>query len=265
MSLNILFINETLIKSRVAISEAIDGKQIKPAIKLAQDKYILPALGSGLYNRLQEGIEANDLTNDERVLLNNYITDSLVWFTVGELVTMTSYQFFSKGVLQKTAEESNAPSKGQLELIERKYISNGEFYKQRLIDYLKENYELFFTYLNPGTGLDVIFPVNKGYTSPIYLGRNKEERDNRIISGGMNGVTPAEVSYVVTGVGDTLSFTVLTLVGRTLISVTRNGLTKIRSNTPVSDLNYLQVSNGVVYAPTGDIFQVGETFTFIYR
>jgi len=46
MSLNVLFITETLVKSRTAISEAIDGKQILPVIKLAQDKFILPALGS---------------------------------------------------------------------------------------------------------------------------------------------------------------------------------------------------------------------------
>jgi hypothetical protein len=124
---------------------------------------------------------------------------------------------------------------------------------------------LFFFYLNPGTGVDTIFPVNKGYTSPIYLGRKREDRDNKIISGGMNGVTPTETSYVITGSGDTLQFSILALVGRTLISVTRNGLTKIRSNTTVSDLNYLQVSNGIIYAPTGDVFQVGETFTFIYR
>lgn len=173
MSNNILFINEITVKSRVAVSDAIDGKQIKPAIKLAQDKYILPALGSALYNRLQSGIANNNLTNIEKVLLNNYITDSLVWFTIGELVTMTSFQFFSKGVLQKTAEESNSPSKGQLELLERKYISNGEYYKQRLIDYLRANVNLYAEYFNVGSGLDVIFPDLKAYTSPIYLGPKK--------------------------------------------------------------------------------------------
>jgi hypothetical protein len=176
MSLNILFINETLIKSRTAISDAIDGKQIKPTIKLAQDKYILPALGSGLYNRLQAGIDANNLTANEKLLLDDYVTDALLWFTIGEMVIATSYQFFSKGVLQKGAEESNNPSKGQLELLERKYMSNGEFYKQRLIDYLRENTELYFEYLDYGSGFDAIAPQVQAYTSPIFLGKRSTRR-----------------------------------------------------------------------------------------
>ena len=176
MSLNILFINETLIKSRTAISDAIDGKQIKPTIKLAQDKYILPALGSGLYNRLQAGIDANDLTANEKLLLDDYVTDALLWFTIGEMVIATSYQFFSKGVLQKSSEESNTPSKGQLELLERKYMSNGEFYKQRLIDYLRENSELYQQYLDYGSGFDAIAPQVQAYTSPIFLGKRSTRR-----------------------------------------------------------------------------------------
>jgi len=176
MSLNILFINETLIKSRTAISDAIDGKQIKPTIKLAQDKYIMPALGTGLYNRLQAGIEADDLTNNEKMLLDDYITDALLWFTIGEMVIATSYQFFSKGVLQKSSEESNNPSKGQLELLERKYMSNGEFYKQRLIDFLRENSTMFEEYLQYGSGFDVIAPQVQAYTSPIFLGKRATRR-----------------------------------------------------------------------------------------
>jgi len=176
MSLNILFINEALVKSRTAISDAIDGKQIKPVIKLAQDKFILPALGSTFYKRLQDGIENDNLTPDEKSLLDNYITDALLWFTIAEMVVSTSFQFFSKGVMQKTSEDSSSPSKGQLELLERKYMSNGEFYKQRLIDYLRENCTMFEEYLNTGAGFDVIAPQLQSYTSPIFLGRNGKMR-----------------------------------------------------------------------------------------
>ncbi len=176
MSLNILFINEELIKSRTAVSQGIDGKQLLPVIKLAQDKYIMPALGTSLYNRLQEGVSNSDLNPDEKTLLNDYVTDALLWFTISEMVIMTSFQFFSKGVMQKTSEESNSPSKGQLELLQRNYMSNGEFYKTRLIDYLRENSELFEQYLNYGSGFDVIAPQIKAYTSPIFLGRRGATR-----------------------------------------------------------------------------------------
>lgn len=135
MSANILFIGESLIKSRTGMSDAIDGKQLKPQIKIAQDMYVQPALGSTLYLRLQSGIEANNLGNDETILLDTYVTDCLVWYTMSLLPMALGYQFFSKGVLQKTADESNAPSRADLELISNGYKQTAEFYKQRLVNY----------------------------------------------------------------------------------------------------------------------------------
>ena len=76
MSKNILFITEQLFKERTGASNAIDGKQLFPMIKVAQDIYIQPTLGSTLYNRLQTGIDDNDLNNDEKTLIDNYITDT---------------------------------------------------------------------------------------------------------------------------------------------------------------------------------------------
>ena len=108
--------------------------------------------------------------NLEKVLLDNYITDCLLWYTMSLLPFGLGYQFFSKGILQKTSEESNAPSRADLELIGNEYKKTAEFYKQRLINYLRENYLLYSQYFNPKTGLDVIFPELKAYTSPIYLG-----------------------------------------------------------------------------------------------
>ena len=48
------------------------------------------------------------------------------------MVTLTSYQFFSKGVLQKVQRKAKTQAKGTFELLERKFASNAEFYKQRL-------------------------------------------------------------------------------------------------------------------------------------
>jgi hypothetical protein len=143
MSKNILFITEQLFKERTGASNAIDGKQLKPMIKVAQDIYIQPTLGSTLYQRLQTGIDDNDLNLDEKTLIDNYVTDTLIWFTMSMLPMVMGYQLFSKGFLQKTAEESNAPSRADLELLESKYKSMAEFYNKRLIKYLQENYELY--------------------------------------------------------------------------------------------------------------------------
>ena len=63
----------------------------------------------GLYNRLQQGKQAANLTNDEKTLLNIYISDTLLWFTLSEMVTLTSYQFFSKGYAAKVSRRKPKP------------------------------------------------------------------------------------------------------------------------------------------------------------
>ena len=49
MSANILFISEQTLKDRSLLQDNIDPKLIKPTIKQAQDMFIEPILGTGLY------------------------------------------------------------------------------------------------------------------------------------------------------------------------------------------------------------------------
>jgi len=267
MSKNILFITEQTFKERTGASNNIDGKQLFPMIKVAGDIYIQPILGSTLYKRLQNGIVEDNLNAYEITLIDDYLTDALIWFTMSMLPMSMGYQLFSKGFLQKTAEESNTPSRADLELIEQKYKSMAEFYNQRMIKYLQENYTLYGEYLNYGMGLDVIFPEHKAYTSPIYLGgadNNKRSWLNQSISSGAGASLPLQVSYYTATAGLT-TFTVNDLVGNTTISAFRSGLNKIITGNPTSDTAYLTINNGVVTLPTGDVTLAGELFTFLYR
>jgi hypothetical protein len=218
-------------------------------------------LGSTLYLRLQSGIEAANLSNLEKSLLDNFITDCLVWYTMSLLPFGLGYQFFSKGILQKTSEESNTPSRADLELIGNEYKKTAEFYKQRLINYLRENYLLFSEYFNPGSGLDVIFPELKAYTSPIYLGNvNDGVRvfSNNATSGG------ATTIYHTPAAGDS-SFSVGGLVNKVVLIAVRSGFVKGITNLPTANPMYLQIVGNVITLPTGDVTQAGELFSFTIR
>jgi len=49
MSLNILFISDTILIERTTVHGNIDPKLLYPEIKTAQDMYIQPLLGSALF------------------------------------------------------------------------------------------------------------------------------------------------------------------------------------------------------------------------
>ena len=262
MSQNILFVSENTIKSRTGVSDAIDGKQLKPQIKIAQDMYVQPTLGSTLYLRLQSGIEAGNLNVNETTLLDNYVTDCLVWYTMSLLPFALGYQFFSKGVLQKTSEESNTPSRSDLELISTQYKQTAEFYKQRMISYLKQNYSLYSEYFTPGNGMDVIFPENKAYTCPIYLGGSVPSEARMNGASSQSGVT--ETVYITPSEGVS-TFTVTAIANKVVVIASRSGGVRGVTNAATSNTLYLQINGAVVTLPTGDVTQAGELFSFTYR
>ena len=170
MSLNILFISSDTIKERSGLHYNVDEKLIKPEIKTSQDMYILPALGSALYNRLQDGISCNNLTCDEKSLLDDYIADTLVNYVLSELPQGLSFQFYNKGLVRKSSDNTDIPSMQDLIDIANRYRARAEFYKQRLIKYLKQNQTLYPLYLNFGSGIDAIQPDNDAYRASIWLG-----------------------------------------------------------------------------------------------
>ena len=133
--------------------------------------YIHPALGTALYNRILTGIQANNLTSDEVTLINDYIADTLVYYVLSELSVELNFQMYTKGTVQKTGENTTQPSMQDLLDISARYKTRAEFYKERLINYLKVQAAagLFPLYLNPGSTIDTIIPDRDAYTSSIFL------------------------------------------------------------------------------------------------
>ena len=128
MSRNILFISVDTIKDRTGLHVNVDPKLVFPDILYAQDAYILPALGTALYERLQDGIECGDLTCDEETLLNTYLTPCLVYYVMSELPMALSYQFYNKGVVRKSGDNQTEPSASELADVANRYSARAEFY-----------------------------------------------------------------------------------------------------------------------------------------
>lgn len=169
---NILFITPNTIKERTGLHQNIDEKLINPEIMTCQDMYIQPTLGSGLYDKIQTGIEDNTLTDDEQALLDQYITPCLVYYVLSELPVGISFQFYNKGLIRKSGTDQIDPSVQDMIDVANRYKARAEFYKERLQRYLKEQSTQgkFNEYLNPGNGIDTIYPEREAYTTSIWLG-----------------------------------------------------------------------------------------------
>ena len=170
---DILFISAENIYDRSPVHKNIDSKMIIPEIKAMQEMYLLPVLGTALYERLQDGIDNSNLTAHEVTLLKDYIRDPLIHYTISELADGLSYQIWNKGLTRKTTENSEAVSSSEIDDYKAKYKNRAEWYLERLIRYLIEEAgtgSKFQEYINPGSRVDTFVPKRTSFEIGIYLG-----------------------------------------------------------------------------------------------
>jgi hypothetical protein len=182
MSANILMISEQSFKDFTIASNNIDLKNLTQIIKMTQDRYIHSLCGSALYNKILNLISTGDITlvgnAKYKTLLDDFLTDTLFNYVLGELPMAMQYKFVNKGVLKKTSENSEQPTYAELQSISKYYQGYAEWYAERTINYLTANSETYPEYLNPGSDITAIWPTSNQYRTAINLG-NGELEDTR--------------------------------------------------------------------------------------
>ena len=75
-----LFISTDRLKKDSALGGSVDDNILLPYILMAQDRYILPVLGTDLNNALITKIQGSSLAGDYLTLLQTYIQPALVQY-----------------------------------------------------------------------------------------------------------------------------------------------------------------------------------------
>ena len=71
MAAQVLFLSEQTLKQRSVLQDNVDMKIVTPTIIEVQEFYILPILGTSLYNELKTQIAASTTTNANKNLIDN--------------------------------------------------------------------------------------------------------------------------------------------------------------------------------------------------
>ena len=175
-----LYISATRLKRDSAMGGSVDDNLIMPYILLAQDMYILPILGTDLDAKLKSEIQADTLAGDYKTLVEDYIQKALVQFAFAELAPFMRLRFVNNAIviMGSTDQSSSATYEDIKPLIDRAQDA-AEFYRQRTIDYLRDNTSSFPEYSsNTGADLD---PTTNNYFAGINL-EPTAPRSNRLKS-----------------------------------------------------------------------------------
>lgn len=132
-----LLITRNDIIKNTPLGGAIDADALLPFIRTAQEKYILNILGTVLYNKLQDDIEAETaFTGIYNQLVTDYVKPTLIWYGCVEYIPFSAVQFKSNGAVKQQSETGISPSKTEVDYLLNKALSNAEYYSTRLQDFL---------------------------------------------------------------------------------------------------------------------------------
>jgi len=171
MSNTVLLVSEQRLKQWTQLDDNVRMNEITPHILQAQDIYIQNSCGTLLYDRIKDGVQADDLNANETTLLKDYIGPTLMQYALYLMLPSIKYKVANQGVLNGTSEETTPTTLEELKYLRQTVLDLAEFYNKRLVKYFIDNPGMFPQYDAPGT--DGMMPDKKNpYFSGLVTGQS---------------------------------------------------------------------------------------------
>ena len=162
-----LFISTDRLKKDSALGGSVDDNLLLPYILMAQDRYILPVLGTDLNNKLISDIQGSSLSGAYLTLLQTYIQPSLVNYSFATVLPFLRLRMVNNSIVTMSSEQGSSVSHEELKPLINASMDQAEFYRERLIDYIQNNTSSFPEY-STNTGADLT-PTTQNYYAGLNL------------------------------------------------------------------------------------------------
>lgn len=162
-----LFISTDRLKKDSALGGSVDDNLLLPYILMAQDRYILPVLGTDLNDKLISDIQGSSLSGAYLTLLQTYIQPALVQFAFATVLPFLRLRMVNNSIVTMSSEQGSSVSHEELKPLINASIDQAEFYRERLIEYIRNNTSSFPEY-SSNTGADLT-PTSENYYAGLNL------------------------------------------------------------------------------------------------
>ena len=157
-----LYISASKLKRDTALGSTVDDNLLTPYINIAQDRQILPALGTELDNYLKTQIAAGTpLSGSYLTLVEDYIQPALVQFAFCEVAYVVRLRFSNNSVTVPTSEQGSPASISDIKEVVQRANEIAMFYRERMIDFIQNNTATLPEY-NQNSGSD-LSPSQRNY------------------------------------------------------------------------------------------------------
>ena len=148
---SVSFLDRKKFMALTSVGGNVDTDKITPLILSTQDIRIQDVLGTPLYNKVKTLISSGDISlaanSEYKTLLDDHIQPTLAHYTAAELIYLTSYEVNNTGVVRRQSENSIVPESFEVVKLAQRSETKGDYYAQRMIDYIcAKGYNVFPEY-----------------------------------------------------------------------------------------------------------------------
>lgn len=181
----VLFIDENYIKKYTWINGSVDPLLLYPAIYLAQDEKIQQYLGTDLYYKIKDDLEANTISGNYLLLLDRYIRRATCWWAMYEVLPHLWVKTDNGSLVQHTSEDTTSISPDAYESYREQTRQKAMFFTARMVDYLCYNQSLFPEYLT--NSQNQMWSDSNVYPSNNFEISSGNDRKSRNYKRGLSG------------------------------------------------------------------------------
>ena len=161
-----LFISTNDIVKYTMLNGNVDPDTYTQFIFQAQQIHIQNYLGTKLYNKINDGIVAGNLTQPYLGLLKDYIKFMVIWYSMVEFLPYASIKISEKGVFKHNSENSTTVDKIEIDSLIANARDTAQSYTNRFIDFMTFN-QVDFPEYNTNSNADVYPDKDANFTGWI--------------------------------------------------------------------------------------------------
>lgn len=172
-----IYLSTSRLKRDTPIGSSVDDNLLRPQILLAQDRHILPVLGTKLDAKIKDLIENNGIDQEVNVeyktLLVDYILPALTQFAFVEVAYSLRLRFANNTVTLPDSEQGSNASLADIKIVLDRAEDMAMFYRERLIERLCHHNDLYPEYKQNTE--DDLHPTTRNYFQNLNVYEKRPE------------------------------------------------------------------------------------------
>jgi hypothetical protein len=139
----IFLTTEQKILDKTPLDKNLLSANLKPAIILSQKIQVTQLVGDRLINKIYTDIQNNTLSGDYKTLVDDYLTDMVVYWSVYYALTDLLSSIGNRGLQVESSETSASADISRYRELRSNFRNIAETFSERATDWLWKNSSLF--------------------------------------------------------------------------------------------------------------------------